>query len=448
MNTSMGDNEHDEAEHLDPESARILALESAAITGHTFKVVIAEAGPNGNPIELEELRRRVGSRLEDEPRLRERVELSPGGGGGPAWVEDPDFDLARHIGQAEADPIDRKRFLALAGEVMSERLDHAHPLWRLDLVPLKGGESGVLCRIHHCLADGVSTVRLVQAVLWDEGAERMPEAPTRQRPEQRGRAAGSDSGGTGRAPLHALSAIGRELRPVRPASPLDREITNEREIALVTRPLDELKRIAHGFSDRLGRHVTINDVLLAGVAGALRRWLGRQHLEADHMRVKVPVSMHHRSEQADELSNADSFLFIDLPVTEADPARRLELINAETVERKQHGDAEALFGFFHGLSHLSPLYEEAMRLASGPREFSLSVSNVPGPREPIHLLDRAVTDYYSMAEPAAHHALRISAISCAGMMGLGMCTDPNALDGLDVLAGGLGRSLDELAERA
>src|SRR5262249_30978075 len=148
------------------------------------------------------------------------------------------------------------------------------------------------------------------------------------------------------------------------------------------------------------------------------------------------------------LSNADSFLFIDLPVTEPDPARRLELVNAETVERKQQGDAEALFSFFHGLSHLSPLYRQAMRLAAGPREFSLSVSNVPRPRKPIHLLGRAVTDYYSMAEPAEHHALRISAISCGGTMGLGMCTDPRALEGLDVFAAGLARSIDELAEAA
>ncbi len=436
-------------ERLDPESARILTLESAAITGHTFKVVVMEPGPGDEPIQLEELRSRVGERLAHEPRLRQRVELSPPDGGGPAWVDGPDFDLAHHVGQAEIGHVGRERFLGIASEVMAERLDHARPLWRMELVPLEGGATGLLVRIHHCLADGVSSVRLVQAILWDEGPAKAPPPPRREPKE----AAEGDGRGHHRSEsvrsLAALpGALARELRPSRSSSPLDRRIGRERKIAVVARPLEDLKRIAHGFAERLGSHVTINDVLLAGIAGGIRRWLGEEHLEAGRMRVQVPVSMHHQSEGTDDLSNRDSFLFIDLPVHEPDAARRLELINAETVERKDHGDAEALFRFFHGLSHLSPVYNEAMRLAAGPREFSLAVSNVPGPREPVHLLGRRVTELYSMAEPAERHALRVSAISCGGEMGFGMCTDPTALEGLEHLARGLESSLDELSARA
>jgi diacylglycerol O-acyltransferase len=441
-----------ELDRLDPESARILALESAAITGHTFKVAITEPGQSGEPIALEELRRRVRGRIEHEPRLRQRVELSPPDGGGPAWVDDPDFDVSNHVGQAEiGSGVDRERFLEIAAEVMADRLDHARPLWRMDVVPLQGGGTGLLIRIHHCLADGVSSVRLVQAILWDEGPAKAPSPPPRlgQGPEtESGEGRRHHPGRAVRSMAAVPGALARELRPSRRSSPLDRRIGREREIAVVARPLEELKRIEHGFGKRLGTHVTINDVLLAGVAGGVRRWLGEEHLEAGRMRVQVPVSMHHRSEHADELGNRDSFMFIDLPVTESDPARRLELINAETVERKRRGDADALYHFFHGLSHLSPVYNEAMRLAAGPREFSLAVSNVPGPREPVHLLGRRVAELYSMAEPAERHALRVSAISCGGEMGFGMCTDPTALEGLEHLAGGLESSLDELGERA
>jgi len=438
-------------ERLDPESARILTLESAAITGHTFKVAVMEPGPGAEPIELEELRRRVTERLGHEPRMRQRVELSPTDGGGPAWVDDPDFDLTHHVGQAEiGDGVDRERFLEIASEVMAERLDHARPLWRMDLVPLEGGATGLLIRIHHCLADGVSSVRLTQAILWDEGPAKAPPPPRREpRVEKKdGEGHKRHPGEAARSVAALPGALARELRPSRSSSPLDRRIGRERQIAVVARPLEELKRIAHGFAKRLGSHVTINDVLLAGIAGGIRRWLGHEHLEAGRMRVQVPVSMHHQSEGTDELSNRDSFLFIDLPVHEPDAARRLELINAETVERKDHGDAEALFRFFHGLSHLSPVYNEAMRLAAGPREFSLAVSNVPGPRDPVHLLGRRVAELYSMAEPAERHALRVSAISCGGEMGFGMCTDPSALEGLEHLARGLESSLDELSERA
>jgi WS/DGAT/MGAT family acyltransferase len=342
--------------------------------------------------------------------------------------------------------------LEIAAEVMAERLDHARPLWRMDLVPLEDGGTCVLIRIHHCLADGVSAVRITQGILWDEGLETKPPQPPTREPE--GEAERRTGGGRHHPVAAARSlaalpgALGRELRPARGTSPLDRRIGRERQIAIVGRPLDELKRIEHSFGERFGSHVTINDVLLAGVTGGLRRWLGEEHLEAGTMRVQVPVSMHRRSEHADELGNRDSFLFIDLPVTEPDPARRLELINAETVDRKQRGDAEALFHFFHGLSHLSPLYREAMRLAAGPREFSLAVSNVPGPREPVHLLDRRIVEMYSMAEPAERHALRVSAISCGGEMGFGMCTDPTVLDGLEHFAAGLEDALVELGERA
>jgi diacylglycerol O-acyltransferase len=162
------------------------------------------------------------------------------------------------------------------------------------------------------------------------------------------------------------------------------------------------------------------------------------------MRVQIPVSMHHRSEDPDELGNRDSFLFCDLPVSEPDPRKRLTAINAETRSRKEHHDPDELYSFFHGLSHVRPLYRVASGMASGPREFALSVSNVPGPREPVHLLGGRVAELYSVAEPADRHALRASAISLAGRMGFGFCTDPGAVPGVADLADGLKASLDEL----
>jgi uncharacterized protein DUF1298 len=89
-----------------------------------------------------------------------------------------------------------------------------------------------------------------------------------------------------------------------------------------------------------------------------------------------------------------------------------------------------------------------VHVASGPREFSLSVSNVPGPRDPIYVLGGRVAELCSIAEPADRHALRVSALSCAGTMQFGVCTDPDALGDLGGLAAEIDAAVDELRELA
>jgi WS/DGAT/MGAT family acyltransferase len=232
----------------------------------------------------------------------------------------------------------------------------------------------------------------------------------------------------------------RELWPLGADTAFDRRIGGDRELAFTSCSLTDLKRIEHA----AGEHVTVNDVVLAMVAGAIRRWLSTHHERMETMRVQIPVSMHHRDEDGDAFGNRDSFLFCDLPVSEPDPRARLLAINAETRSRKEHHDAEELYSFFHALSHVHPLDRVASRLTSGPREFALAVSNVPGPRDPVRLLGAPVRELYSVAEPADRHALRASAISLADRVGFGFCTDPGAVPGVAELAAGLDASLEEL----
>jgi WS/DGAT/MGAT family acyltransferase len=322
-------------------------------------------------------------------------------------------------------------------------------------------------RIHHCLADGVTALRMLSALLWDEAESResRPHEPWSPEPVPgAGRllAAGAGSrlrdlagalAGAGRAATsprrwrEAAAELGalpgtlrRELWPLGADTAFDRRIGANREVAFTACRLEDLKRIEHA----AGPGVTVNDVLLAVVAGAIRRWLATHDEPLQTVRVQVPVSMHHRDEEAEALGNRDSFLFCDLPVSEPDPLKRLASINAETRRRKSHHDPDELYSFFHSLSHVRPLYRVASSLASGPREFALSVSNVPGPREPVHLLGARVAELYSVAEPAERHALRASAVSLAGRMGFGFCTDPGAVPGVAELADGLDVSLEEL----
>jgi hypothetical protein len=244
-----------------------------------------------------------------------------------------------------------------------------------------------------------------------------------------------------RVAIRLTSALWRELRPGRDTK-LDQHIGPAREVAWTTFPVDRLKRIEHGAAER----VTVNDVVLAVIAGALRRWLPQIGGIAEDLRVQCPVCMHAREEEKGTLGNKDTFMNLDLPIAEVDPRERLRLINAETRERKLEHDADALYAFFHALARFRPLYRGVTRLTSGPREFALSVSNVPGPRERALIMGHAVEQFCSFAEPADRHALRVSVLSLGGELAFGLCSDPAAISDLDGFRGALADSIAELEE--
>jgi hypothetical protein len=195
-------------------------------------------------------------------------------------------------------------------------------------------------------------------------------------------------------------------------------------------------------------HATVNDVLLAVVAGGLREWLGVTGTSRRHLRGQVPVSLHHREEAAAALGNHDSFMNVDLPLGVPDPLERLDRIRAETATRKRLDDADELYDLFHALGRMKHIDGTVRRLAGSPREFSVSISNVPGPPAPVSVGGRPVLHLFSSSEPALHHALRISAISCGGDIGVGLCTDPQALPDVARLAELIDRSYIELRSTA
>jgi diacylglycerol O-acyltransferase len=424
-------------ERLSQDDAQILRLEGDAIKGHTGKVLILAPDSQGRPLSVPTLRRRVADRLTSFPRLSERVEEPRFRLGHPAWVGCDQVDLDWHVAEpGRADALSDEELRQAVGELLSERLDHARPLWRLDVLPLTGGRRAVVGRIHHAMADGVSAIRMISGLLWDEQSdspEPQPVAHTAAPPEP-----GSDAREAGIL-IRLPAALWRELRPGRDTK-LDQHIGPGREVAWTSFPLERLKRIEKGAAER----VTLNDVILAVVAGALRRWLPRVGGIAEDLRVQCPVSLHAREEAKGQLGNRDSFMNVDLPIAEADPSERLRLINAETKERKLEHDADTVYAFFHAVSRFKPLYRGVTRLTSGPREFALSVSNVPGPRERAVVLGHAVEQFCSFAEPADRHALRVSVLSLGGELAFGLCADPDAISDLDGLRGAFADSIAEL----
>ncbi|MFJ3102236.1 wax ester/triacylglycerol synthase domain-containing protein [Streptomyces sp. NPDC086835] len=418
---------------LSADDARLLELESAAIAGHTLKMIMLE--PSDVPLDLDRLRESVDARLVAGSRGRERVAL-------PAahWVTDDEFDIAAHVRRRDDTAgIDERGAWTVAGELMSERLDHRRPLWALDVLgPLADGREAIVARIHHAMADGISCLRFLDEVMWEPSGD-VPSPPLR------GGAAVPAAGGSHGHELRRLPAtLLRELGHRAKDSVLDRRIGAARELAFTTAPLVELKAIG---ASRPGR-ATVNDVLLASVSGGLRAWLAGAGERVGRLRAQVPVSLHHRDEGPAELGNRDSFLNVDLPLAEADPLARLDRISAGTAARKVAGDAQELYDLFHALARCPPLERAVERIATGPHEFSLAISNVPGPRAALAVTGRPVERLYSAAEPAQRHALRVSAISYAGTVGVGICTDPEALPGIAGLADAISGSIAELRRAA
>jgi diacylglycerol O-acyltransferase len=433
-------------ERLSIDDAQILRLESRTIKGHTGKVLIFAPDSGGAALSVPALRARVAERMGAFPRLGQRVEEPRLRLGRPAWVGCDRVDLDWHVAEPpRGDPLSDEEFREAVGELLSERLDHTRPLWRFDLLPLTGDRVGLVGRIHHAMADGVSAIRLAAGLLWDEHSGSPPptpvshtESPAPARSAGSAPAAGAETG-EARILIRLPAALWRELRPGRDTK-LDQHIGPGREVAWTAFPLERLKRIGHS----AGEGVTVNDAVLAVVAGGLRRWLPQVGGIAEDLRVQCPVCLHAREQEKGQLGNRDSFMNVDLPIAEPDPLERLRWINAETRERKFDHDADTLYAFFHALGRFRPLYRGVTRLTSGPREFALSVSNVPGPRERAVVLGHAVEQFCSFAEPADRHALRVSIVSLAGELAFGLCSDPEAISDLDGLRRALSDSIAEL----
>jgi diacylglycerol O-acyltransferase / wax synthase len=450
-------------ERLSAQDARILALESPTIAGHTCKTVIAERPPGVDDV-VAALRATVASRIGRVPRARQRVVPTPLGLAPPAWVDDPGFDVARQVARVDVQsPVSDAGLRELIAARFAMRLPRDRPLWRIDVIEgLDGERVAYVLFLHHAMADGTAALRIGAALLWDEEADPATPQPAPWTPATApgtGTLLATATGDRLRAAAGVARALGGDLRSPgglrRPSprvlvqalrregddTPLDVPIGSHRRVAFVLSSLSDFKRIRTAAGDG----TTVNDVVLAAMAGALRAWLGHRGVEAPHMRVKVPVSMHPGDEEPSAMGNRDSFFFADLPVAEPDPRKRLAAVRKETALRKREGDADAVYLFFSDLAHVSRAVEKRVeRLAASPHSFSLCVSNVPGPRGPRWVLGGEVRAFHSLAEVAQRHGLRVAVFSFSGELSFGLCADAGALGDLDVLAAGLDDSIAEL----
>jgi WS/DGAT/MGAT family acyltransferase len=431
----------------------------------------------GEPPDYEELVEATEARLHLVPRYRQKLGLVPFGQGRPRWVDDPHLNLRYHIRRTSLPPPGSESELrALAGRVFSQPLDRDKPLWEMWLVEgLEPGPDGrrfaMLSKTHHALVDGISGVDIV-SVLFDPSPERsLPSEPPPRwvaRPEPSGtqllaealieratvpreiarslralfrgprqvaRAAGGSLVGLG-----AMAWAG--LRPP-PRSPYNTRIGPHRRFAWVRTSLDDVKAIKNALGG------TVNDVVLAIVAGALGRHTRRRGIEPPRMlRAMVPVSVRTDDERG-RLGNRVAAMMAPLPVGEEDPRRRLAQIAAAMQSIKRSGQAVGA-QVLTGLSGFAPptLMAQGSRLVTTDRFFNLVVTNVPGPQFPLYLNGSELLDIHPLVPLARGQALGVAIMSFNGRMNFGLVGDWDAMADLDDLARDFEASLAELAAAA
>lgn len=428
----------------------------------------------GSAPSYEEVVHQISSRLHLVPRYRQRLAFIPMNQGRPVWVDDPHFNVTFHVRHtALPQPGGEMELKRMAGRVFSQALDRTRPLWELWLVEgLEGDRFALLSKTHHALVDGVSGVDIA-TVLFDASPEPMPVAPpehewiprpmpsnaqlladalleraTVPREIVRGaRAVLRGPRGVASRVGGALTALGAltwaGLQPA-PPSPFNIRIGPHRRFTWVQGDLDQFKDVKNSLGG------TVNDVVLAVVAGGLGRYMRLHgHPTADVvLKAMVPVSVRAEMEQG-ALGNRVAAMWAPLPVGMTDPVERYLTISHAMEGVKESGQAVGA-QVLTQLSGFAPptIMAQAARLQARQRLFNLVVTNVPGPQRPLYVLGRELEAIFPMVPLAENTALGIAIMSYNGHLDFGLTADFDGLADLETLAEELRSAIEELVAAA
>ncbi len=460
-------------QHLDrlsPIDASFLLQEGRVAHMHVGGLTVFD----GPPIARAELVDQIRSRLHLVPRYRHKLAYTPFDRARPVWIDDPCFDVERHVREAVlAAPGDAGELYELTARVFSERLDRSRPLWEAWLVTgLEDDRFAVICKTHHALVDGVGGVDLAM-VLLDLTRDRhpLPEGARAWRPRPAPGAAAllaADARGFVRTGRHVTARVARaSVHPRRslragldvaegfgevawaglnpaPPTPINVPIGPDRRFAGVCGSLDEFKLIKNAFA------TTVNDVVLSVVTGALRKLLHSRHVPTRglQLRALVPVSIRAADERHDA-GNRLAAMRGPLPVYISDPVERLRYVARAMDELKGSKQALAVEALT-SIERLMPpaLLTYASRMNFSSHLFNLLVTNIPGPQFPLYLLGRELRRVFPLAFLPRRQALAIAIISYNGQVNFGLLGDYDALEDIDAVAESITQELATLVALA
>lgn len=453
-----------------------LVYEDAQPSGamHVASTQIHDARPlqlDDGSLDIERLQEYVLARLDKIPRYRQRLAHTPLEGH-PVWVDDSDFNIRYHVRHSRLpQPGNERQLKRMAGRIFSQRLDREKPLWELWVIEgLEGDRVAIVSKVHHCMVDGVSGSELISALLSPEPQEKPDPAQPwepREVPSQLTLGAGEVARAM-RGPLEAAAALGRLVRDEdhdrhqlterlsalrRMASdfgggttlPFNQPVGPHRRLDWMPMPLEAIKEVRRAVGG------TVNDIVLAVTAGAVRQYLMQSRgltLTDERMSVMAPVSVRSASERGD-LGNRVSAWNVQLPIAEPDPLRRLADIRKQTEEMKASKRAEAAEMLTQATEWTgSMLLSLGARLAHLGTPFNLVVTNVPGPRTPLYLLESRLLEIHPHVPLMGTLGLGIALFSYDGTLSWGFSSDWDLVPDLHDLILATEQSFEALREAA
>jgi len=412
------------------------------------------------------------SKLPQVPRYRQRVRTVPLHLGRPAWIDDEHFEVLYHVRHtAVPAPGGAEQLRNLAGRVFAQRLDLAKPLWEMWLVEgLRDGRWAIISKVHHCMIDGVAGWDLAAALL-DASPDAEHPAAGPWTPEHAPSTAWMVMDGlrdTLVAPLQQLARVpalarslptrhevldfarglpgttGRLANPA--ASSLNGPSGPHRRWEWTQASLKEVKLVRNAFGG------TVNDVVLAAVTRGFRDLLTERGGLSDGQVVRslVPVSVRAASERG-TLNNRVSAVLVNLPVSEPDPVNRLARLREQMDDLKNSRQAVGAQGLTGLAGFAAPtLLALGSRLTFRfPQPLMQTVTtNVPGPRFPLYMLGRQLTEMHPYVPIASNIRISVGILSYLDQLNFGINADFDAVPDIGVLTGGIRQGFDELAARA
>ncbi|MGI8684469.1 MAG: WS/DGAT/MGAT family O-acyltransferase [Acidimicrobiales bacterium] len=456
--------------------AAFLAVETPTNHMHVASLVLLDPSTAPGGWGFADVRRLLADRIHLVPPFRRRAVEVPFGLEHPLWIEDPGFDLDHHLFRAALPaPGGEAELAALAAQVAGRPLDRGRPLWEMHVVEgLESGQVALLVKIHHAAIDGLLGAELLVQLL-DLQPETRAVAPA-DPPWRPDTVPGVTDLMVGALPSLVarpealLELVGRTIDTVlavrrrneeaqdppppspftAPRTSLNVPVTSLRRVAWAQMALDDVKAVKNAYA------CTVNDVVLAVCAGALRTYLaGRNEQPDGDLVALVPVSVR-VDDGLPTMANLLSPMLVSLATTVDDPVERLQAVAAGARRAK---DQEREVGFdvvldwaqvaVPGLASAAAQLASRLRLTDHLRPpCNVVVSNVPGPPIPLYLAGARVDALFPMGPVADGVGLNITVLSYVGRMYFGLVADEAAVPALDGLAALLGPALEELVKAA
>ena len=468
----MTKNHYERLSFLD---STFLAMEDRNAHFHVASVM--EFAPGGlrsedGSVDIDRIKAFIESKLQNIPRYRQVLNWVPLEEH-PVWVDDAYFDIDYHIRRATlTEERDDTELHRLAGTIFSQKLDRFRPLWEVWVVDgFADDRLAMITKVHHCMIDGMAGVDIMKELLAPYPITEFPDAePYEPRPAPSKVELLTDEAQRRIAmPFQAFRSfthlsnsitgvvgeVETRLRAMRNAlasgwlknasqTPLNERIGPNREFRWMRVDLDESKSVKNAFGG------TINDVVLATVAGAVRKYLLAHDVPVGHLdfRVMAPVSV--RSDGDTTLGNQVAMWLLDLPIGLQTPRERYHRIAEETVELKDTNQALGASLLVQATSWTpSTILTSAMRLAgTNVRPFNMTVTNVPGPQIPIYFLDAQLEVNYPMVPLWTNHGVGVALFSYNGEIAWGVVADSDSVTDLDRFMDYLDESFKELVHAA